>query len=409
MKLTNITCKNALPRKKAYKLSDGGGLYLEVYPNGNRHWRMKYRINGKENRISLGAYPEVPLIEAREKWQQERKQIKNGLDPSSARQEKKRLAEFQVSQTFELIAREWYAIRYSRWSANHAKSILQRLEADVFPQIGNVPISKLNAPLLLTCLRKIEDRNAHEMAKRALQICGQVMSYAVQTARVERSFIPYMKGALVGHTSVPYAAIESDELPKLLKDIENNKARLYRQTVLALKLMMLTFVRTGELINATWDEFDFERLEWVIPAERMKMRRVHIVPLSNQSVTILEELKKLNGKRDYVFPHVSKPRKPMSNNTILMALKRMGYKGKMTGHGFRALAMSTIKEKLGYRHEVIDRQLAHVPGNKVDRAYDRAQFLPERHKMMQAWADYIDCLRKIDVAKLSRNFDQLDC
>lgn len=393
MTLTVFDCKNAKPLNKKYKLYDSGGLYLEVTPNGGRYWHFKFRVHGTEKRLALGPYPEISLSEARNKRDIEKRLLKDGFDPALLRQEKKHLARFQATQTFELVAREWHDVHGKRLSPSYSKEKLSRLERDVFPAIGNVPITKLKAPHILECLRKIEGRNANEMAKRVSQICGQVMRYAVQTGRIEYNFMPDLRGALVGHKSVSFASIEPDELPDLLRAIESNKARLFRQTVLALKLMLLTFVRTGELINASWNEINFERAEWTIPAERMKMRREHIVPLSRQSLDILQELKVLNGKRDYVFPHISNPRKPMSNNTILMALGRLDYKGRMTGHGFRALAMTTIKEKLGYRHEIIDRQLAHVPDNAVDRAYDRAKFLPERHEMMQRWADYIDTFR----------------
>ncbi len=392
MKLTVLKCKNAKPLDKPYKLFDGGGLYLEVLPNGGRYWRLKYRVRGKEKCIALGVYPAVSLQEAREKREKEKKLLQEGFDPMLARREKKQLATFEANQTFELVAKEWHTARYERWTSRHADNILRRLELDVFPEIGSIPITMLSAPHVIACLQKIEKRDAHEMARRASQVCGQVLRYAVQTGRIKHNFIPDLKGALVGRQSVPFAAIEPDEIPALLKALNTNDARLFGQTILATKLMLLTFVRTSELIEAKWDEINFEKAEWIIPAERMKMRRLHVVPLSRQAVKLFEEQRKRSGKRDHVFPSIPRPRKPMSNATILKGLERIGYKGRMTGHGFRALAMTTIKEKLGYRHEVIDRQLAHVPGSKVDRAYDRSKFLPERQKMMQDWADYLDGL-----------------
>lgn len=392
MKLTVLKCKNAKPLDKPYKLFDGGGLYLEVLPNGGRYWRLKYRVHGKEKCIALGVYPAVSLPEAREKREKEKKLLLEGFDPMLARREKKQLATFEANQTFELVAKEWHTARYERWTSRHADNILRRLELDVFPEIGNIPITMLSAPHVIACLQKIEKRDAHEMARRASQVCGQVLRYAVQTGRIKHNFIPDLKGALVGRQSVPFAAIESEEIPALLKALNMNDARLFGQTILATKLMLLTFVRTSELIEAKWGEINFEKAEWVIPSERMKMRRAHVVPLSRQAVRLFEEQRKRSGKRDHVFPSIPRPRKPMSNATILKGLERIGYKGRMTGHGFRALAMTSIKEKLGYRHEVIDRQLAHVPGNKVDRAYDRSKFLLERQKMMQDWADYLENL-----------------
>lgn len=389
MKLTNITCKNSKPSDKPYKLFDGAGLYLEVMPNGNRYWRFKYRMHGKENRISLGSFPDVSLVDARERHRQELKRINEGIDPSLERQKKKRLSSIEAARTFEAVAREWHSRYEARWTKRYSESLLRRLDQNLFPEIGNVPVDQLTAPDVVTCLEKIEARNAHEMAKKCQHLCGQVMRYAVQTGRIKYNFMPDLKGCLVGRSAVSFASITPDELPDLVKVIEHNKARLYRQTILAIKLMLLTFVRTSELIGAKWNEVNFEKAEWVIPAERMKMKREHIVPLSSQALEILSELKQMNGKREHVFPSIPRPRKPMSNNTILFGLGRLGYKYRMTGHGFRALAMTTIKERLGYRHEIVDRQLAHVPKKAVDKAYDRAQFLSERCAMMQHWGDYL--------------------
>jgi integrase len=238
----------------------------------------------------------------------------------------------------------------------------------------------------------VEDRNRYDLAHRVLQMMGQIMRYAVITERADRDITADMKGALKKYVKGHFASIEIDELPQLLKAIDINDARLFKQTILALKLILLTFVRTRELIEATWDEIDLDNKVWSIPAERMKMRRAHIVPLSNQAVSIFQELSELFGRQGYILPSAFRKNKPISNNTILKALDRLKYGKLMTGHGFRALAMSAIKEKLGYRHEVVDRQLAHQPKSKVDKAYDRAQFLVERTKMMQEWADYIDTI-----------------
>ncbi len=385
-----MLCRNAKPKAKSYKIFDAGGLYLEITPTGSRYWRLKYHILGKEKRLSLGAYPLTPLIEAREKRDKAKKSIERFIDPSLERQEEKRIAKVKAAQTFELVAREWHKLNFKTWSLSHANNIIYRLEKEVFPQIGHLPMTAITPPLIYACLQKIEDRGAHEMARRALQMCGQVFRYAVVTGRADTDMTRDLKGSLKKFTRGHFASIDVDELPALVRKINNNDARLFKQTTLTLKMMLLTFVRTSELIEATWDEFNFEKAVWNIPAERMKMREPHIVPLSKQTLEILEELKEMNGSRKYVFPSIFRPEKPTSNGAILSALKRLGYKNKMTGHGFRSLAMSTIKEKLGYQHEVVDRQLAHLPRSKIDKAYDRAKFLPQRKQMMQEWANYID-------------------
>lgn len=406
MYLTNTTCKNAKPSKKPYKLSDGGGMYLEVLPSGGKYWRLKYRFADKEKKLALGVYPQVSLIEAREGREAAKKQLAKGIDPSFAKQEHNRQTALNAENTFEAVAREWHEHQKARWSTEHAKDILYRLEKDVFPVLGSRPIADIKAPHILHNLRKIEKRGAHEMARRAVQYCGQIIRYAIVTGRAERDPTGDLRGALQPVQHGHYAAIDADELPQFLRTLENNDARLFIQTRLAVRLLMLTFVRTGEMIGAKWDEINLNEAEWVIPAERMKMRRPHIVPLSKQAVAVFNEQKKLTGQWEWVFPNQAHPHRHMSNNTVLSALKRLGYKGRMTGHGFRALAMSTIKEKLGYRHEVVDRQLAHAPRNKVDAAYDRAQFLPERRKMMQQWADYLDAIAsngKVIVAKFKQS------
>jgi integrase len=390
MPLTDTACKNARPREKAYKKADGGGLYLEVMPTGSRYWRLKYRLCGKEKRLACGVYPETSLADARNKRAVARKMLEEGIDPSSAKRDNRQLAEANAANTFEAVAREWHGRNRERWTPLYAQDILHRLEADIFPAIGKRPVADISPLVVLGALRKIENRGAGEMARRAGQYCGQIFRYAVVTGRAERNPTTDLKGALKPVKHGHFAALEPKDLPEFLHSLERNDARLFALTRLAIRLMLLTFVRTGELINATWEEFDLDAAEWAIPAERMKMRKPHIVPLSKQVVAILRQLQTMNGNYRWVFASPTKPRRHMSNNTILKALERLGYKGRMTGHGFRALAMTTIKEKLKYPHEVVDRQLAHAPRNKVDAAYDRTKFLDERRKMMQAWADYID-------------------
>ncbi len=390
MSLSDIACRNAKPKEKAYKIFDSGGLYLEITPNGTRLWRFKYRIHNKEKRLSLGAYPLTSLQEARDKRDKAKKSVEKFIDPSLERQEEKRQAKLKAADTFELIAREWHTKHYKTWCQSHANNILYRLEKEVFPEIGNLPITIITPPIIHACLEKIEDRGAQEMARRALQMIGQVFRYAVVTGRAETDMTRDLKGSLKKFVRKHYASIEVDELPKLIKAIDRNEARLYKQTIIGIKMLMLTFVRTSELIEATWDEFDLKKAVWQIPAHRMKMREPHVVPLAEQTLHLLSTLKGLNGSKTYLFPSISSRKPTISNCTILGGLKRLGYRGKMTGHGFRSLAMSAIKEKLGYQHEVVDRQLAHLPRSNIDKAYDRAKFLPQRKQMMQDWADYID-------------------
>ncbi len=391
MRLTNTACKNAKPREKAYKLADGGGLYLEVMPNGSKYWRLKYRFVNKEKRLALGVYPEISLLDARERREAARKLLAQGTDPGQAKQERKRQTALNANNTFEVVGREWHEHQKARWSQGHAKDILHRLEMDVFPELGSRPIADLVGSDVRTLIQKIEKRGAHEMARRAIQYCSQVFRYAILTDRAQNNPALALRGILHPHTAGHYAAIDADELPAFLLTLQNNDARLFIQTRLAVRFLMLTFVRTGEMLKATCDEFDLDGQQWVVPTPHTKMKRCpHIVPLSKQAVGVLRELHKLTGQWELVFPNQVHPKKHMSENTVLSALKRLGYKGKMTGHGFRALAMSTIKEKLGYRHEVVDRQLDHMQRNKIDAAYDRAKFLPERKIMMQDWADYLD-------------------
>jgi integrase len=390
MKLTDTTCKNAKPKKTLYKLTDGKGMYLLVTPHGSKLWRFRYRFAGRENTLSLGSYPEISLADAREVRDRVRKQLKAGANPALAKKEEKRLALQNSDNTFEAIATEWHMHNKTKWTQSYGAEIMHRLANDIFPEIGALPVATIKAPQVLDAMRKIEARGAHEIARRSLQVCGQIFRFAVVTGRAESDPTRDLKGALKPFKKSHYAALDSKELPEFLRVLDKNEARLYAQTIRAMRLLMLTFVRTSELINASWDEFDLESALWEIPAERMKMRKPHIVPLSRQAVALLKEQKELTGQWRWVFPNQVRPAKSMSNNTILMALKRMGYVNHMTGHGFRALAMSTIKEQLHYRHEVVDRQLAHAPRNEVDKAYDRAQFLDERTTMMQRWADYLD-------------------
>ncbi len=392
MKLNDRKCKNAKPEKKPYKVSDGGGLYLLVTPDGSKYWRQKYRYFDKEKLLAFGVYPLVSLADAREKRETAKKQLISGNDPSSVKRSDRRQAMQAAANTFRAVALEWHENQNGKWTPKHSANVMRRLEIDIFPHVGSRPIAEIDPPELLnSVLRKIEKRDALDVVARVKQICGQIFRYGVATGKCSRDPTSDLKGALKTGKTKHFASIDVKELPEFLEALDRNDARLFARTRRAIRLLMLTFTRTTELIHAKWDEFDLDEGMWQIPAERMKMGKPHLVPLSTQVIALLQEQKEETGhiNTSWVFPSQVSPQDPMSNNTILFGIGRMGYKGRMTGHGFRALAMSTIKEKLGYRHEVVDRQLAHAPRSKVDRAYDRAQFLDDRKRMMQQWSDFV--------------------
>ncbi|WP_406825431.1 tyrosine-type recombinase/integrase [Pedobacter sp. KACC 23697] len=390
MALSDLACRQAQPKPKYFKMPDSGGLYLEVRPTGNKIWRVKYRFNDIERTITHGTYPIISLVQAREYRDKIKAQIILGIDPIAEFEERKQLARYKNAQTFQLVAEQWHQRYLSTWTERYGKEIFNRLKANVFPCFGSKPISEVTITDIMNCLEKIEERKAYDLTRRILRIIGQIMRYGVQTSRCVRDITPDLKGALIKYNTGHYACIETDEIKGLVNAIYSNEARLYPQTIYALKLIMHTFVRTNELINAKWNEFDFDKMLWTIPAERMKMKKAHLVPLSKQVGSLLCKMKELYGYQEYILPSISCKGKPISNNTILSALAALKYEKKMTGHGFRSLAMSSIKENFAYRHEVIDRQLAHVPNNKVDKAYDRAKFLDDRKAMMQDWSDFID-------------------
>jgi integrase len=403
--LSDMQVRNAKPKDKTYKLFDGGGLYVEVASTGSRIWRFKFvQANGKESRLTFGPYPEISLQDAREKRLETRRLMLQGVDPAKHRDANKRLVADRLANTFEKIAREWYANKVPTWSERTAKNMIQRLEADIFPTLGRMPISEIQHRDVIAALRKIEERGANEIAKRLKAVVSQIFSYAIQCGLTDRNLVVDMKDVLKTRRTGHFAAIDADELPAFLAALASNEARMFEPTRIALRLMLLIFVRTSELIETPWSEIDLDKGEWIIPWQRMKRGKLtvnpdmtnHHVCLSRQALALLRELHRITGGRKYLFPNQRDPRKPMSNNTLLVTLERMGYKGRMTGHGFRALAMSTIKERLGYRHEVVDRQLAHAPKDKVASAYDRAKFLDERKAMMQAWADYVQAVERGD-------------
>lgn len=387
-KLTDIAVKGTKPGKNLKKLSDGAGLALLIHPNGSKYWTYRYRYLGKEKSLALGIYPEVTLAEARAKLIDARKLVSDGQDPSEARRAIKRQAMISADNSFEVIAREWMAAKSPAWTPRYTEFLNNRLEKDLFPKLGSRPIKDIGAPELLSVVRHIEKRGALELANRAMQYCSQIFMYGIATGRLDRNPANDLKGALKTHVKKNYAHLKEIELPEFLQKLEAYDGNV--QTKLAVKLLMLTFVRTTELRAATWDEIDLDKGEWRISAERMKMRRGHIVPLSKQAVRLLKELKLLNGQWKYVFPNPHKPIKHMSENAVLYALYRMGYHNRTTGHGFRHTASTILNESGLFKGDAIERQLAHVQGNKVRGAYNHAEYLPERQKMMQWWADYLD-------------------
>jgi integrase len=389
--LTDAKCRNAESGgRKIRKLADRDGLYLWVYDNGRKYWRIRYWLGGKEKSLSLGVYPKVGLKDARKKMEVERTHLSGKIDPSVERRADKLRRSVAAANSFEAIALEWYEKQLHTWVPGHADDVKRRLERNAFPKIGSRPIAEIEAPELLAALLPIEKRGAHDLAHRILQVCGQVFRYGIATGRCKRDISRDLRGALTPHQKRHQAAVRPEELPELLRAIAGYDDKGDKQTRLALELLTLTFVRTNELIGAEWSEFDMDAYLWVIPAARMKIKAEHIVPLSKQTIAILEQLRETGGGSRFVFPGRNRD-KPISNNTMLFALYRLGYKGKMTGHGFRAVA-STCLNEMGFRSDVIERQLAHTERDEVRGAYNRAEYLPERKKMMQAWAKHIEAL-----------------
>ena len=402
MPLTDATCRAAKcpgdrPRSR---LADEKGLYLEVLPSGAKYWRLKYRRDGKEKRLSVGVFraagsetTEVSLKEARERRDKARALLAQGRDPSQARKDDQLAAKVRLETSFEAVARAWHANWSTARSPRHAQYVLRRLEADVFPAIGDKAIDEIAAPQLLAMAKKIEARGALDIARRAWQTCGQVFEFALAHGAIERNPTKDIRPgvALKPRQGGHYARVEPRELPDLMRRVHAYEGSIY--TRLALQLMALTFVRTGELIAARWDEFDLDAAEWRIPAARTKMRTPHVVPLSTQAVDVLRTLLLVRGLSGLLFPNERDHEMPMSNGAILMALRRMGYSGRMTGHGFRGVA-STVLHEHGFEHAHIELQLAHMERDEVSAAYNFATYLPQRRKMMQWWADHLDRLRQ---------------
>lgn len=389
MKLNARTVDASKPKDKAYKLSDGGGLYLLVNTNGSRYWRLKYRVAGKEKLLALGVYPDVSLADARAKRSEAKRTLAAGGDPGEVKQSEKKAKILAVSNSFEALAVEWHEHKRPNWSQGYANDILEYLQKDVFPFIGKRAIAEIKAAEMLMVLRKMEQRGVLDKLKKTRQACRQIFTYAVITGRAEHNPVVDLAGALKAPKQKHFPHLLADQIGEFLRALSNYTGS--RVTQNATRLLMLTGTRTIELRAAEWAEIDTEKGIWQIPAERMKMRRPHVVPLSSQAKALLEEVRQLTGRGRFVFPGRNDAGKTMSEASINQVIKRIGYDGKATGHGFRH-TMSTILHEQGYNTAWIETQLAHVDKNSIRGTYNHAQYLDGRREMLQWYADYLDSL-----------------
>ncbi|EAA8037529.1 tyrosine-type recombinase/integrase [Salmonella enterica] len=389
MSLTDLAIRRSKPKDKPYTLNDGNGLSLLIEPNGSKGWRLRYRFSGKAKLMSLGTYPNVALADARTARDEAKKLIAGGIDPAEVRKAKKREIESRFGNTFEGIAREWYEKRFDRWSPSYAEEMIETFEKDVFPYIGSRPIAEIKPMELLAVLSVLNDRGATEKLRKVRQRCGEVFRYAVITGRAEYNPAPDLVSAFAPHKKEHYAFLKTDELPEFFRILNTYTGSLIVK--LAMKLLILTGVRPGELRQAEWCEIDFNNRLWEVPKERMKMRRPHCVPLPEQALNILEQLKPMTGHYQYIFPGRIHHSKPMSEMAMNVLIRRIGYAGRVTGHGFRH-TMSTILHDQGYNTAWIETQLAHVDKNSIRGTYNHAQYLDGRREMLQWYADYMDAL-----------------
>jgi integrase len=390
--LNDIELKSLKPRAKSWKRFDGQGLYIEITPAGKKYWRFKYRFNGKEKRLSLGTYPLISLKEARRAANEVRIKLTKDIDPSAERQARKQREIELAEHSFAAIAHEWHVKKYSDKEPGYAKRVWRALEKDIFPFVGQTPVSMISGPGLRKALIQIEDRGAIESAHRALQICGRIYGYANACGYCTNDPTRGLKTVLSTAPTKHFASIlDPVEIGGLLRAIDGYDSPITRA---ALRLNAYTFVRPGNLRQAEWSEFTLDENTWKIPEEKMKMRKPHIVPLANQVVTLLEELQPLTGNGQYVFPGERSKLRPMSEATTNAALRRMGYaKEKMTGHGWRHMASTLLNEQSKWNPDAIERQLAHTDRSKIRGTYDHSKHLAERRRMMQSWADYLDSLK----------------
>ena len=385
--LTDAQVRKIKPLDKKRRYSDEKGLYLEVTPSGGKFWRLKYRFNGRESTLTIGSYPEISLAQARRTRDEARIQLYNNIDPNAIKND--RLQQINESTLFKSLAMEWMEDRKAVITEGTYQRDLTVFEKDLFPILGNLPIDQIKGTDILACAKQIEARGAQEMAKRSIPLTGRVFRFAIRKGLIENDPTPHLHEALKPRKVKHMARLDISEFPPFLERMDRYHGNILVKT--ALQVMTLTFVRTAELINMEWIEIDFENKLWRIPAYKMKMALPHIVPLSRQTIELIQALQPITGNKQFVFYNHSTA-KPLSNNSLLSAIRTMGYMGKMTGHGFRGLASTTLHEQ-GYMHDAIEIQLAHTVGNTVSQAYNHAQHLEYRTKMMQEWSDFIDSLR----------------
>lgn len=396
MRLTELTIKSQKPKAVSYRIGDGGGLFLEITPSGGKLWRWRYYYFGKEQVLALGKYPAVSLADARRKRDEARQVVEAGKHPTREKKAQKLRLMQEAENTFEKAARRWFELRDGNLNKKYHKQSLERMEQLVFPTIGPLPLNEITIPDVVRVIEKIGDRGTIETAKRMKQLISQVFRYAAQRGLCNHNPAADMRDILPSKEEKHHACVPMKEIPQLLKAIE---ARDKDFSKIAMQLLALTFVRTSELIGAKWEEIDWDKAEWHIPKERMKMKRPHVVPLAAQTIDILKDLHKMTGGKEYLFYSPASKSKHISNGTVLMALRRMGYERSMTGHGFRTMASTILNEK-GYAPDVIERQLAHADKDKIRSAYNRAEYMEERKKMMQDYADILDQLRKSEDKKV---------
>ncbi|MEW5109044.1 tyrosine-type recombinase/integrase [Morganella morganii] len=387
MTLTARQVETAKPKEKSYKLFDGGGLYFEVTAKDSRYWRMNYRVGGKEKRLAFGVFPTVTLAEAREMRNQAKKVLAAGGDPGEVKKEEKAIQKLSTGNTFEAIAREWHKSKADRWSLRYRDEIIDTFEKDIFPYIGKRPIAEIKPLELLETLRRMEKRGALEKMRKVRQRCGEVYRYAIITGRAEYNPAPDLATALTPPKKQHFPFLTAEELPYFLKDLASYTGSVITKT--ATKIILLTAVRTQELRFARWQDIDLEKGIWEIPAEVMKMKRPHVVPLSKQVIELFNSLKPLSGHYELVFIGRNDHRKPISKESVNQVIELLGYKGRLTGHGFRH-TMSTILHEKGYNSAWIETQLAHIDKNAIRGTYNHAQYLDGRREMMQWYADYMD-------------------
>lgn len=389
MSLTDIAARRAKARAASYKLADSAGLSLIVRPTGSKSWGLRYRFGGLDRTLGLGPYPEVTLAEARERRDDARSLLRRGIDPAEHRDAEERKRALRVGNSFEEVAADWLKVQRGKWTERTEATTTKRLTTFVHPWIGTTPAADVGAQEVLALIRKVEHGDRHDTAHRVLSIVSRVMRYAVATGRAASDPTRDLRGALKPVETKHYHALAESDLPGFLRKLAKYDG--HPMTRIAVRLLLLTAVRTGELRSADWSEFDLDGATWRIPAERMKMKQAHIVPLSRQAVALLRELQTISGAEGFAFPNTRSAGAPMTENTVLFALYRMGYHGRATGHGFRA-TFSTILHEQGFNPDWIERQLAHGDRNKVRAAYHRSAYLEDRRRMMQAWADYLDGL-----------------